>query len=365
MVDAERDPGNAVISMAPGTSLDTGSGPLTVELRDGAGLSNSDSGAITLQSVTAGSVSVVNNGPSAGSDVQLGAVTSSGAQFYANANGTTRVTGNLTAGDSAIQFSDAVVISDGVTVTAGANAVQFVGSGTQTLQGGSNTSWGNVNHTATGTLQLTSSLKTTGSLINAAGTFDANNQPVTVTSGVAAIFGGEYLAGTASQTFADGLVILGGQFSSSTGPMQVRGGIRLLGGVLGGVGTVDTVTAEGGTIVPGNNGVGVLSVSGAVTFQPSATFSILVNGTEAGTDYSQLQAGGPIDLGQSTLNLQFGFVPPVGSRFEILTNTGAAPITSTFAGLAEGAVFTQGGYEFQITYQGGTGGDSTVLTRVA
>src|SRR5262249_51248938 len=36
VVDSERDPGNAVISMAPGTSLNTGSGPLTVALRDGA-----------------------------------------------------------------------------------------------------------------------------------------------------------------------------------------------------------------------------------------------------------------------------------------------------------------------------------------
>jgi hypothetical protein len=43
---------------------------------------------------------------------------------------------------------------------------------------------------------------------------------------------------------------------------------------------------------------------------------------------------------------------------EILTNTGSAPINNTFNGLDEGAVFTQGGYQFQITYQGGTGGDT-------
>jgi hypothetical protein len=365
VVDTERDPGNAVISMAPGTSLDTGSGPLTVALRDGAGLTNSTSGAITLQSVMAGSVSVVNHGPSAGSDVQLGAVTSSGSQFYANCNGTTRVTGNLTAGDSSILFRDAVVVSDGVTVTAGANAVRFVGSGPQTLQGGSTTRWGNINHTATGTLQLTSSLRVTGSLINAAGTFDANDQPVTVSAGVAAVLGGQYLAGTAPQTFADGLVITGGLFSSSTGPMQVRGGIRLLGGVLGGVGTVDTVTAEGGTVVPGNNGVGVLSVSGPVRLEPLATLRMLINGPNAGTGYSSLQAGGPIDLDQSTLSLQFRFTPPVGSSFEIVTNTGAGPITGTFSGLAEGAIFSEDGYQLQITYQGGTGGDSVVLTRLA
>jgi len=58
-------------------------------------------------------------------------------------------------------------------------------------------------------------------------------------------------------------------------------------------------------------------------------------------------------------------VPPVGSTFEILTNTGTGPITGIFNGLDEGTVFTQGGYQFQITYQGGTGGSSVVLMRLA
>src|SRR5439155_17029586 len=80
IVDSQRDPGNAVISMASGTALDTGSGALTVELRDGAGLTNQDSGAISLQTVSGESVSVVNNGPSPGSDLNLGPVTSSGPQ---------------------------------------------------------------------------------------------------------------------------------------------------------------------------------------------------------------------------------------------------------------------------------------------
>jgi hypothetical protein len=45
-----------------------------------------------------------------------------------------------------------------------------------------------------------------------------------------------------------------------------------------------------------------------------------------------------------------------GSSFEILTNTGSNSISGTFNGMTEGAVFTQGGYQFQITYEGGTGG---------
>jgi hypothetical protein len=551
VVDSQRDPGNAVITTASGTALNTGSGTLTVELRNGADLTNQDSGAITLQTVTAGSVSVVNNGPSAGSDVNLGPITTSGAQSYANPNGTTTLTGNLTATDNSITFTDSVVVSDGVSVTAGASTVNFVnfetgdfsqsatqvggaivtspaldgtyslqllrsnsvanveirqsgmnyynlptasysflfqyasqtgeggvvnfqdsssnykaalhlsaagkllfydgtgtllatgtttldanrtytisatigtgsnaswevrlngnvemsgsgnlgmanngslslggnsrytanyyyddvairtqeslsaglvnfaGSGTQTLQSGSGSSFGNISHTGSGTLRLTSGLTVTGTFANRAGTFDANDQPIAV-AGAATVTGGTYLAGTAPQSFGGGLSITGGVFRSSTGPMTVTGGITLSGGLLSGVGTVDAVTACGGTVAPGSSSPGVLTIDGAVAFDPATTLSILLAGTDAATGYSQLAVGGPIDLGGNTLSLSFGFEPPLGSTFEIIRNTGPGPIFGTFNGLAEGAVFTQGGYDFQITYQGGTGGNSVELRR--
>ena len=146
--------------------------------------------------------------------------------------------------------------------------------------------------------------------------------------------------------------------------MDLRGEVRLLGGALRGVGTVDAVVALGGTVAPGGDNPGVLTVPGAVALDSSSTLSIVLNGPEPGAGYAQLQAGGPVDLGGSTLSLIFGFVPPVGSSFEILTNSGSAPIGGIFNGLEEGAIFTQGGYQFVITYQGGSGGDSVVLTRL-
>src|SRR5262249_18817461 len=127
VVDAQRDPGNAVISMAAGASLDTGSGTLTVALRDGAGLTNPDSGPITLQAATAGSVSAENKRPSRGSDVILGAVTSRGPQRYANPNGTATVDGNLSASDSTVTFNDSVTLNPGLTLGAGSSAVTFAG----------------------------------------------------------------------------------------------------------------------------------------------------------------------------------------------------------------------------------------------
>jgi hypothetical protein len=242
VVDADRDPGNAVIATADGVILNTGTGALTVELRDGAGLTNADSGTITLQTVTAGSVSVTNRGPSAGSDVVLGSVTTAGPQSYSNPNGTTVVTGNLTATDSPLTFSDAVLLNSGLTLGAGSGSVLFEGNA---------------------------------------------------------------------------------------------------------------------TVAPG-----VLTVSGSLTLSASATFAVTLNGTDPDS-YSSVHASGPLDLGGSTLNLTLGYTPAVGDSFTLLSTDDGSPVTGMFAGLDEGAVFSQNGMTFQITYQGGPRGNSVVLTRLA
>ncbi len=71
VVDAGRSAGNATITMAPGTTIDTGSGNVTIELRDGAGNSNRESGEVTLRTITAGTISAVNSGPTTGSGITL------------------------------------------------------------------------------------------------------------------------------------------------------------------------------------------------------------------------------------------------------------------------------------------------------
>lgn len=62
VVDAERDPGTAVITMAAGTSINAGSGYVTVYLANGAGRTNTAAGDITLENITSGTLLVVNNG---------------------------------------------------------------------------------------------------------------------------------------------------------------------------------------------------------------------------------------------------------------------------------------------------------------
>jgi hypothetical protein len=62
--------------------------------------------------------------------------------------------------------------------------------------------------------------------------------------------------------------------------------------------------------------------------------------------------------------LSLGFAAEVGDSFTLLSSD-FGPIFGTFAGLPEGATFTQGRFLFQITYQGGPSGRSVVLTRLA
>jgi hypothetical protein len=193
--------------------------------------------------VIAGSVAVSNDGPSPGSDVILGSVTTAGTQSYADPNGTTTVTGNLTATDGAVTFNDTVVLNAGLTIDAGSGTVSFAG----------------------------------------------------------------------------------------------------------------------GTVAPDP---GLLTVAGEIALSRSATFRATLDGTDPDR-YSQVRAAGPIDLGGSTLSLTLGFTPEVGDCFTLLSSDDSSAVTGTFAGLDEGAVFSQGGLTFRITYQGGPAGNSVVLTRVA
>jgi len=71
VVDLYRDPGLATITMASGTALNAGSGGVSMELRPGTGKLFNASGAITLGSLAAGTINVVNQGPTAGSNVIL------------------------------------------------------------------------------------------------------------------------------------------------------------------------------------------------------------------------------------------------------------------------------------------------------
>jgi trimeric autotransporter adhesin len=146
------------------------------------------------------------------------------------------------------------------------------------------------------------------------------------------------------------------------------------GATLGGVGTVASVTATGGTISPGNPAPGILTDAGALSLEAStsatnSTFPVILDGTTPGTGsghYSQLIAGGAIGLSGVTLSGTLGsdFVPAVGSTYTILDNTGPGLISGSFSGQIDGSVIDFSGTPFSITYEGGTNQNSVVLTEL-
>ncbi|TNE42678.1 MAG: filamentous hemagglutinin N-terminal domain-containing protein [Alphaproteobacteria bacterium] len=89
VVDADRDAGTAVISMASGTAIDAGTGTVYIRLDDGAGNTNTTSGDITLASITANYLTVISNG---GVD-HIGALTIAGSYDLTAAGAVTQSAG--------------------------------------------------------------------------------------------------------------------------------------------------------------------------------------------------------------------------------------------------------------------------------
>lgn len=157
---------------------------------------------------------------------------------------------------------------------------------------------------------------------------------------------------TGTTTVNAGTLLVNGSQGSSN--------VSLTGGILGGTGTVGSITATGGIVSPGTS-PGILN-SGSVTFNSAMAFSVELNGTVAGSGYDQLNVTGTVTPGDAVLSVSMGFQPDVGTQFRIINNDGTDSVTGSFADLAEGSSFVFDDQLFTITYQGGDGND-VVLTR--
>jgi filamentous hemagglutinin family protein len=206
VIDLYRDTGTAVINTG---TINTGTGSLTVDLRSGAGKTYSTAGAISLGSVTAGTLTVTSAAPSAAGSVQLstssiagnlsiaanGAILASGAALAVG--GTTTVTNKFSTNTASVTLShSANAFAGSVAVSSGGN-ITLVNSGALTL---------GVTH-ADGALSvstLTGNLTLNGALDSSKVAADAVilNAGSSASAGTAA--GGDIILGTGSVSVLSG-----------------------------------------------------------------------------------------------------------------------------------------------------------------
>ena len=192
----------------------------------------------------------------------------------------------------------------------------------------------------------------------------------TAYSGNISGFGGAVVtkAGTGTWTLT-GNNNLQGTVQATAGTLLVNGSLAQCtvtvanNGLLGGTGTIGPLVATTGRVEPGFKGAGILNC-GNVSLGSGDSYSADLNGAAAGTGYNQLAVTGTVSLGNAILKGGLGFASPAGSQFVLVSNDGTDPVEGTFKGLPEGAQFSLGTAQFQITYKGGDGND-VVLTQLS
>ncbi|HSY20060.1 MAG TPA: autotransporter-associated beta strand repeat-containing protein [Candidatus Acidoferrales bacterium] len=251
------------------------------------------------------------------------------------------------------------------------------------------------------TVRLTNSLQTANTadiLVNSGGLFDFSTFPTytdtlrgtgTVNFGVdgwiylglnngssefdGLFTGSGYLGGFTVGKTGSGTFTIGGNSTYTAGITHVFSGKVVVNGsqplipvaveagaVLAGSGTVGAITGNG-VVAPGNS-PGILT-GGDVNFSASGSLAVIINGTNAGTGYSQLNVDGTVNLGGAALQLSLGTAGAVNNQYVIITNDAADVVVGTFAGLPEGsAVVANNGTHLTISYHGGSGND-VVLTQ--
>jgi fibronectin-binding autotransporter adhesin len=322
-------------------------------------------------------------------------VAGSGYDIYGNAIGLTNgITTTYTSGTSAIDL--------GMILLAG-NTFDIAGGGTLTYAGSLSGGFGLIKNGA-GTLTLAGTNTYTGGTLVQGGTLGVGsgdnvgsgliqmlggvptlrltgslgNDILLISPGTISTEGDATLSGVISGTgiltkAGAGTLTLSGanaihsQVLVSTGTLVVNGSLASTsvtvanGATLGGLGSISGATAvqSGGTLSPGNS-PGGLTFAAGLTLASGSTFAVGIDGTTPVSDYDQISVSGTVGLTGSTLAPSLGFAPAVGDTFRLIDNDDTDPIAGTFAGLAEGSLFTAGAATFRISYVGGTGNDVTL-----
>jgi fibronectin-binding autotransporter adhesin len=175
---------------------------------------------------------------------------------------------------------------------------------------------------------------------------------------------------TGATTISEGTLLI-----AASGSIASSSSVTISGtGVLGGAGTVGAVSLTGGgTLAPGSS-PGILN-TGSLSFGTGTHFSVELGKTtgfpDSGVDYDQVAVTGGVTLNGTDLVLTLNSGIEAGDVFYIVANDGSdsyfgdgvfTSVNGVATPLAQGALFSVGDYQFQISYNAEyTGTESTSL----
>lgn len=255
-VNAFRDPGNAVISFAPGVTLNSGVGQTVIALGAGTGLTNNNTGDISLGNIIAGSLAVSHNGANGGNINATGSLNTSSA----TGNG-----GNVTLATANGSITTAAINSRGTNTTGGdVNISANRNITTGIIDAGAN---GTTPQTRGGNIRLTSSLGTvTAANLNTSAS-QGGNVNVTAAGNIATLSvntggtnpqsnGGNIIIGSQGGAVATSDLNAsgsnGGTVSVTSGENITTGGINTGGTGTQGNGGNTILSSQGGTVTAAN-----------------------------------------------------------------------------------------------------------------
>lgn len=251
-----------------------------------------------------------------------------------------------------------LTLTGNLSFTSSPEAISFVSNVDLTL-GASITFYGSIGHTYNGAL-------------------DVNGKTLTFNPAYATVIRGPIRGTGKVLIIGTGLNVVGsGSFSGTIdGRVNVVGSYpnaTIRSARFSGNGTVGPVTA--GLLYPGDApptpssgsepAIGTIQ-TGSLAITPAGAAENGANNSNPKGRYlievqasgvsDQLRVRGTVTL-DATLEILVRSVPANGQSFEIIDNDGADPVSGTFTGLSEGAIFTVGSTTFSITYAGGDGND--------
>ena len=148
---------------------------------------------------------------------------------------------------------------------------------------------------------------------------------------------------------------------------QPQSTVSVNSGTLSGTGTIGPIFMNGSSaiVAPGENGPGILNCSNVNSgISASGIMSFALNGTTAGSGYSQLNVAGTVNLAGVTPQWSLGFTPVVGQTFVIISNDHSDAVTGKFNGLP-GGNFYIGADQYLINYFfGGKPGNDVAIEKI-